>query len=183
MSAAKNIFLIISLIFLDQLSKYMIRHFGGFYICNSNIAFGIKVPSALFYALWICIVLFFLILANRKFKITNPKQYQNPNNLNSKHFRILDFGNLNLFRIWNLGFRIFGSYKLGLLLILSGAVANIIDRLIYGCVIDFIDLKFWPASNAMHSIAGWPVFNLADSFIVLGVILILLEQLKKSKIR
>jgi signal peptidase II len=54
------------------------------------------------------------------------------------------------------------------MLILSGAVSNIIDRLYFGCVIDFIDLKIWP------------VFNLADSFIVLGVILILLKQFKKS---
>jgi hypothetical protein len=152
------------LIFADQLSKYLIRHYSGFYICNSNIAFGLKVPPALFYTLWICMVLFILILANHKFKITNPKQYQNSNTINSKHFENLDFEHLNLFRIWNLGFRTLNAYSLALLLILSGAVANIIDRLIYGCIIDFIDLKIWP------------VFNLADVFICAGVIMLIIKH-------
>lgn len=48
--------------------------------------------------------------------------------------------------------------ELGLVLILAGALSNIIDRVAFGCVIDFIDLKIWP------------VFNLADAFIVLGAL-------------
>ncbi len=48
--------------------------------------------------------------------------------------------------------------RLGLALQLGGALGNLIDRLRYGQVIDFIDLKFFP-----------PVFNLADSAIVIGV--------------
>ncbi|MEK7598152.1 MAG: signal peptidase II, partial [Patescibacteria group bacterium] len=58
----------------------------------------------------------------------------------------------------------------GLTFILSGALSNVIDRLYFGCVIDFIDLKFWP------------VFNLADVFITTGVILILLDYFRKSKL-
>lgn len=53
-----------------------------------------------------------------------------------------------------------------LILILSGAISNVLDRFMHGCVIDFIDLKIWP------------VFNIADSFIVIGVILILISNLK-----
>jgi len=49
--------------------------------------------------------------------------------------------------------------------ILSGAVGNLIDRLLYGEVIDFLDL-YW--SN-YH----WPAFNVADSFITIGVVVIL----------
>ena len=53
-----------------------------------------------------------------------------------------------------------------MILILAGAISNIIDRLYYGCVIDFIDLRFWP------------VFNLADIFIVSGVVFLLVEWKK-----
>jgi len=48
--------------------------------------------------------------------------------------------------------------RLGLALQLGGALGNLIDRLRYGQVIDFIDIRFFP-----------PVFNLADSAIVIGV--------------
>lgn len=46
-------------------------------------------------------------------------------------------------------------------LILAGAFSNLIDRLYFACVIDFIDLRFWP------------VFNLADVYITVGVIILL----------
>ncbi len=49
--------------------------------------------------------------------------------------------------------------------ILSGAVGNLIDRLLYGEVIDFLDV-YW---GNYH----WPAFNVADSFITIGVTLIL----------
>ncbi|MBI4369717.1 MAG: signal peptidase II [Elusimicrobia bacterium] len=45
----------------------------------------------------------------------------------------------------------------GLALILAGALGNIFDRLHYGYVVDFVDFKVWP------------VFNLADSLISIGV--------------
>lgn len=50
--------------------------------------------------------------------------------------------------------------------VLSGAVSNLIDRMLYGGVIDFIVVSFY----------GWqfPVFNIADTCIVLGVIAIFL---------
>ncbi len=64
---------------------------------------------------------------------------------------------------------IFHLQKLfGQFLLLSGAVGNLIDRAQFGFVIDFIDVHV----NGFY----WPVFNLADSFIFLGVILILFER-------
>lgn len=42
--------------------------------------------------------------------------------------------------------------------ILGGTVGNLIDRLIYGYVVDFLDFRIWP------------VFNVADSFVTIGVI-------------
>jgi signal peptidase II len=48
-----------------------------------------------------------------------------------------------------------------LALILGGAIGNLVDRFLYGEVIDFLDFYFW----SFH----WPAFNLADSFITIGV--------------
>ena len=50
---------------------------------------------------------------------------------------------------------------------LAGATGNLIDRAMFGHVIDFIDLHY----DGFY----WPVFNLADSFIFLGVALLLFE--------
>ncbi|MGH7767041.1 MAG: signal peptidase II [Candidatus Binatia bacterium] len=49
--------------------------------------------------------------------------------------------------------------------ILGGAVGNLIDRLVYGEVIDFLDF-YW---SGYH----WPAFNVADSFITIGVLIML----------
>ena len=65
------------------------------------------------------------------------------------------------------------SIKLALSLILGGAVGNIIDRIRFGAVIDFVDIHFFD----FH----WPAFNIADSAITIGVALFLLDGfLKKS---
>lgn len=56
-----------------------------------------------------------------------------------------------------------------LALILGGAVGNLIDRLVYGYVIDFIDVYY----QAWH----WPAFNVADAAISIGVALMLLDSL------
>ncbi|MFQ5987409.1 MAG: signal peptidase II [Dehalococcoidia bacterium] len=55
--------------------------------------------------------------------------------------------------------------KISLGLLLGGALGNLIDRLSLGWVVDFIDIGFGQYR--------WPTFNLADSAIVLGVILLL----------
>ncbi|HEX5055905.1 MAG TPA: signal peptidase II [Gammaproteobacteria bacterium] len=77
--------------------------------------------------------------------------------------------------------------RLALSLILAGAVGNMIDRIAYGYVIDFIDF-FYPASGKclplfMHLETGchWPTFNIADSAISVGVVLLLLSQLFDGK--
>jgi signal peptidase II len=51
--------------------------------------------------------------------------------------------------------------------VLGGAVGNLIDRLLYGSVIDFVDVYY----GDWH----WPAFNVADSFISIGVALLLLS--------
>ena len=57
----------------------------------------------------------------------------------------------------------------GLALVAGGAIGNLIDRLAYGHVVDFVDL-YW---RTWH----WPAFNVADSAITVGVALLLLEAL------
>lgn len=65
-------------------------------------------------------------------------------------------------------------YKLiALSLILSGAIGNLIDRAVFGFVIDFINLHYQDFY--------WPVFNVADTAITLGVILLLLVDFKQNK--
>jgi signal peptidase II len=54
--------------------------------------------------------------------------------------------------------------------ILGGAIGNLIDRIVYGEVIDFLDL-YW---GRYH----WPAFNLADSFITIGVVITLYYLIK-----
>ena len=52
------------------------------------------------------------------------------------------------------------SYSIALSLILAGALGNLVDRLFFGYVIDFLDFRIWP------------VFNVADSAITIGAILL-----------
>ena len=57
-----------------------------------------------------------------------------------------------------------------LALVIGGAVGNVIDRIRFGAVVDFLDFH----------VAGWhwPAFNIADSAITIGVILLILDSLK-----
>jgi len=71
-------------------------------------------------------------------------------------------------------------------LILSGAVGNLIDRISFGKVTDFLDVDFFNISLGNWHIERWYVFNIADSCIVIGVILLIIyylfvEQPAKSK--
>ncbi len=56
--------------------------------------------------------------------------------------------------------------------ILGGAIGNLIDRLLHGEVIDFLDF-YW---SRYH----WPAFNAADSFITVGVILTLFRLIQSK---
>jgi signal peptidase II len=123
----KMILFFSALIFLDQLSKYLIRSQGGFYICNKNMAWGIEVPDILVVLTTIVLVIVSICILNKKYFIHNT------------------------------------SY---IILITAGAVSNMIDRIYFGCVVDFIDLKFWP------------VFNPADTFISIGALILLVKYWK-----
>ena len=78
------------------------------------------------------------------------------------------------FIVWMLkrhgGQRLFGW---ALALILGGAVGNVIDRLLHGHVIDFIQVHY----------SGWffPAFNVADSAISIGAVLLVLDELRRVR--
>ena len=61
--------------------------------------------------------------------------------------------------------------KMGLVVIIAGAMGNIIDRLFNGYVIDFIYFYI----NQFY----WPAFNFADIYISIGIIMIIINMLKK----
>ena len=58
--------------------------------------------------------------------------------------------------------------RIGLALILAGAAGNLYDRLLYGYVTDFLDLYV----GSYH----WPAFNVADSALTVGAILLVLDS-------
>ncbi len=59
--------------------------------------------------------------------------------------------------------------RVALVLILAGAVGNLYDRLLYGYVTDFLDLYV----GTYH----WPAFNVADSAITIGAVMLLLDSM------
>jgi len=65
--------------------------------------------------------------------------------------------------------------QLGLSLIIGGAIGNLIDRYVRGKVTDFIDFHV----GDWH----WPAFNLADSFITVGVVWILAANIRPARAR
>ncbi len=70
-----------------------------------------------------------------------------------------------------IGFLLYYSHEhqLALGFLLGGTFGNLIDRVVYGSVVDFIHLPFWPS------------FNVADTFNVLGVGLLLLDALARKQ--
>ena len=64
-------------------------------------------------------------------------------------------------------------FSLALAMILGGAIGNVIDRVAYGHVIDFLDFHV----RGWH----WPAFNMADSAIVGGAMLLILDELVRVR--
>lgn len=119
------------------------------YIENPGMAFGIDVGGKLFFSIFSIIasvgILFYL------YKVRNE--------------RLL--------------------FRFSLALILGGAIGNLIDRvfygllfddagLFYGKVVDFIDVDFFNVNVLGYHLSRWPVFNVADSSVTVGVLLLLI---------
>lgn len=74
--------------------------------------------------------------------------------------------------IWRLGSRQ-RILALGLALILGGAIGNLYDRLALGHVVDFISVHY----QSYY----WPAFNIADSAIFCGAVLLIVDMLQQQK--
>jgi signal peptidase II len=75
--------------------------------------------------------------------------------------------------LWRIG-RSLTPTSVALALILGGAIGNLYDRLRFAYVVDFLEV------HIVHY--HWPDFNVADSAIVVGACLLLLEMLRPQKI-
>lgn len=63
--------------------------------------------------------------------------------------------------------------RMALILIFSGAIGNLIDRILYQEVIDFLDFFY----GSYH----WPAFNVADSCITIGVLLMFVDLIQAGR--
>lgn len=133
-----NIVLIICLVFFDQISKYFVLEKLS-KIGSINI-----IPN----------IFNFTYVENRgaAFGILQ----------NQKWFFVLVALVVALFILYYLysNKNISGCTRIGLILILSGAIGNLIDRIRLGFVVDFLDFIVWP------------VFNIADICVVIGGVLL-----------
>jgi len=143
----------------------------------------------------IILIVIFCVLSDQLSKILI---FQYLDNLGVFYIKITDF--FNIVKVWNRGvsFGLFSTinhaqiilsliaiiistiisiwlYKenkiiltIGLSLVLGGALGNIIDRLRLGMVADFLDFHI----VGYH----WPAFNLADSFVFIGVALVIIQE-------
>lgn len=71
--------------------------------------------------------------------------------------------------IWGVRSPMPRAQRLGMAMILGGALGNWLDRLRFGAVIDFLDFRIWP------------VFNVADSAITIGIVILSVFFLKQKK--
>ena len=81
-------------------------------------------------------------------------------------FALVAAGVCGVLIVRNPGKKLFSA---GLALVVGGALGNVIDRARFGCVVDYLDfyiLERWP---------HWPAFNVADSAITVGAVLLILD--------
>tara|TARA_B100001093_G_scaffold447898_1_gene453126 strand:- start:192 stop:680 length:489 start_codon:yes stop_codon:yes gene_type:complete len=149
-----NLIIVFSIFFLDRISKYIILSFS-----QSQNEFNYSVTTFLdFNLVWNSGIAFGL------FSFDQSIYY-------SLITSIIIL--VTLLIIW-VALKSKGLEKISYLMIVGGSFGNIFDRLYYSSVIDFIDINY----NNFH----WFIFNVADIFISLGVIiLIILEFLKTKK--
>ena len=151
----KKIIIILTLFFIDRLSKMYLINLQS---TGTDIDFYI-FPFLNFYLVWNTGIGFGLAAMESNI-----------------YYHILT----SIIAIVNIGLIFFlikskGIYAYSIVLIIGGSLGNLFDRIYYYAVPDFIDLHF----GNFH----WFIFNVADIFITVGIIgLILIELLKKEKI-
>ncbi|MEY4767304.1 MAG: hypothetical protein RI907_3977 [Pseudomonadota bacterium] len=71
-------------------------------------------------------------------------------------------------------------FSWALTLILGGAIGNVIDRLVHGYVVDFLDFH-WGFLAPMFPAGHFPAFNVADIGITVGASLLILDELRRVR--
>lgn len=85
------------------------------------------------------------------------------------------------------------SLRIALAFILGGAVGNLIDRMLYGIfygyapvfygrVVDFLDVDFFDFSIFGRNYDRWPIFNIADAAVTIGVLILIIFYKKSTEI-
>ena len=72
------------------------------------------------------------------------------------------------------------SFRFSLALILGGAIGNLIDRLFYGSVVDFLDVNFFHFTLFGKTFDRWPIFNVADAAVTIGILILLIFHTRTS---
>ena len=151
----RNIFnfsIIVFVFFLDRISKYFILKYF-----EQSIDQNIIVTSFLsFYLLWNDGIAFGLLQFEQK--------------LFYNFVTLLIF--IILIIVGRLASNSKGLENICYLMISGGGFGNVFDRLYYGSVVDFIDLNY----NNFH----WFIFNVADMFITIGVLILIISEFTKK---
>lgn len=71
-------------------------------------------------------------------------------------------------------------FSFALACILAGAVGNVIDRLVHGYVVDFLDFH-WPFLAAIFPGGHFPAFNIADAAITVGATALILDEILRVR--
>jgi signal peptidase II len=146
----------ISMLVLDRLTKYL---------ADSFVSFGATVSVVSMYD--------FFSITNIRNTGTAFSVFQGRNTLFSIFVSLLLSGlSLWLYKNWN---KLNKLQQYSFCLIVAGGLGNLIDRLLHGAVVDFLDFGI----NSLR----WPAFNIADSCISVAVCLILADMLIKKKKR
>ena len=148
------LFLSLFLFLLDQISKYLVRH-------NMSLGQSIEIIPNFFN-------LTYITNDGMAFGINFPFGYY--------IFTAVSIL-LTIFLLWYLWSLKDHSIipRLGLALIIAGAFGNLIDRIFLGEVIDFLDF--------MIGDFNWYVFNFADSYVTIGMIMVLIDNIFFEKKR
>lgn len=143
MKKKKYIFITFLIIIIDQLTKFLINQ-------NINYLKSIQIIKNFFY-------------------------FTNAHN-NGAAFSILSGYNLLFISITLITIYLINKYiekNISFYILLGGIIGNLIDRLIFGYVRDFLDFRIFSYN--------FPIFNISDICICLGIFLIIIKTIKEDK--
>ena len=172
----KVLYVTLSVIFLDQFSKFFIR---GIEIPFLNINFEGMYLGESFNVIGEFFKITFIENPGMAFGFDPGSDYKLLISLFSLAASIGLFFYLFIVRKKTL------SLRIAIALILGGAIGNLVDRMFYGVifdyaplfygkVVDFFDFDFFNFSLLGRSYDRWPIFNIADASVTVGVLILIL---------